>query len=46
MCDLATGRRRNTKYTKEICKDRRGDAVRAALGRPFDSIDIISFDTI
>jgi hypothetical protein len=37
---------RNTQYRYADCEDRRGDAVGASLGCPFDSIDIISFNTM
>jgi hypothetical protein len=40
------GWRRNTKYTIQICKDRRGDVVGAALSCPFASIDTISYITM
>jgi hypothetical protein len=37
---------RNTPYTSTNCKDRRGYAIGAGLGCPFDFIDTISFSNL
>jgi hypothetical protein len=46
--DFARGGRetRNTHYRYADCKDRRGDAIGAASGCPFDSIDTIYFSNM